>query len=129
MASWNGKGRRTGRNFSVNTEMIDITSMTDSYKMDPTWSWTDPAGHEHQTSSVDETTQLWVVSSYWCQDCGEEHYEYDRFCTLCVAKVEVPMVLDVQAGTPQRIPGMTSYTIDDQPVDEETYRRELEKER
>lgn len=119
---------RSGRSFSVNTEMIDITSMSDSYKVDPAWVWTDPAGHMHRGTEIELTTAWSVVHSHWCADCREEHYDYERFCIVCTAHVDPPMVLDVPAGMRQSVAGMTTYMIDDEPVDEATFRAELARE-
>jgi hypothetical protein len=118
----------SGRSFSTNTEMIDVTSMSDSYKVDPTWVWADLAGHVHRGTEIDLTTAWSVVGSHWCEDCREDHHDYERFCRVCATEVDPPLVVDVPAGMPRSIAGMTTYLIDGDPVDEATFRAELAKE-
>lgn len=99
---------------------------------DPEWKAVDLAGHEHQYVAGAQLgephwpTLEWVVDeTYWCDTCRDEHDKGHWECKQCGETVEPGMVME----GPKTItkPGRTTYKINGNPVDPETWERETEK--
>lgn len=99
-----------GANVTLNVEQewINVSTAIQPMKVDPEWTWTDPAGHKHDASL--KKTVWKVVRVYWCETCRDEHEESDLVCRYCGAKVEPDRVPDYDQ--PDRIPGLTTATLE-----------------
>ncbi|KKK92732.1 hypothetical protein LCGC14_2699970, partial [marine sediment metagenome] len=93
----------------VTHEVVDVTPMNEP---DPVWGYTDPAGHKHRYETGVElvsTSDLHVATvesvslgAYWCEDCCDEHEEFEIRCKECAA----PVTPGTRAVTDQRfMPG------------------------
>lgn len=108
-----------GHELTVETESIDVTCMTEP---DPGWKFTDKAGHTH-SYVADRPGGPYPTLEYRTQhdhaDDGECDADGDQeFCypVLVCKRCGQPVRPGTRAGTPTRIPGMTTYTIDGEPV-------------
>jgi hypothetical protein len=106
-----------GSTFRVETETVDVT--TNAPRPDKDWRETDSNGHEHYWQDGWPTLEWIVDGAYWCEQHQEEHEEGHYACKVCGEEVKPGM--RGPSGIVETIPGMRSYFIDDQPVDEQTF--------
>lgn len=78
-----------GQGWSLTIEQ-DVAQYGEGYIPDPGWSYSDPAGHVHRHLKKGEspTWHYVVVSTYWCEDCADEHENGEDCCRVCGATVE-----------------------------------------
>ncbi len=93
--------------FSVerNTEYVDVGTCS---KPDPEWSFTDAAGHFHAYDKDGHVPPIEpvIIESYYCEDCRDEHDEYQRQCLLCHEHIKP----GTKSLWGKRIPGQTTTT-------------------
>lgn len=93
---------------TLRQEWIDVSTSVQPTKIDPAWSWTDPAGHRHDPAL---RGARWVVLyTYWCHDCRDEHDEMQLQCRLCGAEVKPRRVPDY--AQPTEIPGLLEARLE-----------------
>jgi hypothetical protein len=99
-------------------EMIDVTSR--GPRPDKAWRYTDAAGHQHFWRDGWPTLEWLVTERYWCEDCQDEHAEGEWICPLCEEVITPNMV--GPSMFKERIPGLTSYYLNDEPISGQRYR-------
>jgi len=106
-----------GHELEIVAESVEITSINSS-EPDPDWTETDAAGHRHYHSKTETggpyPTLMWKPDMVHCQDCHEEEDHGYLVCGECGERVQPGF----RPLSPARtfIPGLTSYTIDGEPV-------------
>lgn len=70
-----------------------LEDVTAEWEPDPSWSFTDAAGHTHRWVAKAGFSLWWtgtvptigpaVVGTYWCEDCQDDHEETEQRCLLC----------------------------------------------
>lgn len=122
-----------GHEFALERELVDVTS---NHRPDPTWRFTDAAGHLHQWYLGDEPASGYTpMSRYhvptvervddppvWCGDCMEEHHTSHWECRQCREHITLGFTADT---TTQYISGLASYAVDGQRVSKEEFKRLL----
>lgn len=109
----------SGKSFRVEQDWIDVT--TNMPERDPNWRETDSNGHEHRYEDGDYPTLRWAEDEpYWCEQHQEEHEQGHWECRVCGEEVSPGMRMP--SPVPKKIPGMRSYFIDDELVDEATFK-------
>lgn len=109
------KVQHEGHSLTVEQEWIDVTAMSEP---DPAWTYTDRGGHVHRavkagSDRVDyPTLDLQSSDPHWCWECQDTHVDHWWECPLCEEKI----VPGSRMGQPRKIPGMTTFMIDDEPV-------------
>lgn len=99
-----GDSTYTGEGFTLELtqDAIPFTSLG-HYELDPKWSFTDPNGHVHTSL---ETLEWIVTSTYWCEDCNDEHDEGEYRCRVCGEAVEPRYIWKDTSMFTQYIPGL-----------------------
>jgi hypothetical protein len=116
--------RGSGRSFRVEIEEVDVTTGP-LPEPDPEWTYTDHKGHAHALVNGEYPSLRWVDDEpYWCEQHQEEHETGHYECARCGEEIE-PGARLRGGGYRKFAPGLKSYFIDDEPVDEATYEREL----
>lgn len=116
--------RAGNRSFRVETEEVDVTTGP-LPERDPEWIYTDHQGHVHALVDGEYPTLRWVDDEpYWCEEHQEEHETGHYECVQCGEQIE-PGTRLRGGGIRKFVPGLKSYFVDDELVDEETYKREL----
>lgn len=107
--------RIDGHEIRMYREVIDVSSALPG--PDPSWRYTDTAGHEHCYDDGYPTLELVTVSEpYWCPDCHEEHEgDTELRCRLCGEQV-TPGTRVSSNG--QAMAWRVEYYIDDEPATE-----------
>ena len=118
-----------GRTFRSERDMINVTSIN---RPDPSWRFTDANGHLHQWYvNGQPATEYRLIGTYtvptvyWIVDvpATDEYPEMGHHeCILCNQRVRPGSCADAYE---QFIPGMRYYYIDDMPVSEQEFRRQL----
>jgi hypothetical protein len=111
--------QRPGHTFEVQTEPIHVS--TGLPQPNPTWTYTDHAGHPHAYGTKDTPYPTLTVGQgepYWCDECDDEHVPTWLECPLCGERITPGTFIDT---TPTMIPGRTTYLIDGQSVSPEVY--------
>lgn len=102
--------------------MIDVSSNLP--RPNPTWAYTDRAGHEHRREGNGYPTLVVVTEEpYWCEDCHDEHTDSHYECPLCGEEISPGLI-----GPPlyrEYIPGMTRYYLNDEEISPDEYQRLL----
>ncbi len=115
MTAWiNGK---IVHEFTLNiiVEPVEFSTGFDTYKPDPAWSYTDPAGHYHATST--EPGHPWptldvVRDEHIDPDDNESWVVESHVCSICRVPVEPAMILDKPAKPyVEFVPGRKSWEI------------------
>lgn len=103
---------------SVETPRIDVTMAGNTYKPDPEWTHVDKAGHFHAFAGDRSLPTLERYEKHRNCDgsCGgicesEGWTETRRRCRICRKRVKPGYVIDVPGGTPQSIPGPSSWCV------------------
>lgn len=92
-------------------------------ELDPTWRYTDEAGHRHYAEGKNYPTLEWYVDSIeYCDECQEDHESGHWVCPLCLESIKPG-----ERAAKQYIPGMVHYKIDGVEVDEDKWHEEYEK--
>lgn len=92
---------------------------------DPEWRSTDRNGHSHYWTQLGFPTLRWVPEPQWCEQHQEDHDEGHYECAECGSKIE-PGTLVVGGTHRETVSGISSYFIDDEPVDEKTFATRLD---
>lgn len=102
--------------WSVDITQDRIDTTCDIPTLDPRWTFTDAAGHDHHYDRGYPTLDYIIDASHWCdghegmynhdphEQADESHYE----CLICREVIE-PGILP--AFTPQSVPGVTTMTL------------------
>lgn len=106
-----------GHTLEVTTDWIDVTPVQEP---DPGWTETDAAGHVH---TYDDTadggpypTLTWKRKTVFCGECQEDEDLGHLVCKQCGERVTPGF----RAGTPKKIPGLSTYLLDGAPVSKTT---------
>lgn len=97
---------------TIEQEQAEIT-LGPQRVLDPSWRWTDNAGHEHYVAKNGKPlpTLDWVVTAtWWCQDCRDDHEEGEYRCRICGQAVQPGTRID--PGGSQFRPGRVSATLE-----------------
>lgn len=101
---------------SVETEAIDVTPAI-KVRPDTTWTYTDPAGHFHAFSDLEDDTPLPTLDrkerAIEHDDPDDEAWtEYESWyeCRICHAVVE-PVWIETASTFREFAPGRTSWTV------------------
>lgn len=93
---------------TVKQGWINVCTSVQPTKVDPDWTWIDPAGHTHDARLK---KAVWkIVRVWWCEDCRDEHEDHELVCRYCSAKVKPRYVPDYDQ--PTHIPGLKEATLD-----------------
>jgi hypothetical protein len=120
--------------FEAGCEPIDVTSL---HRPDTSWTFTDKRGHVHRwytdgqpaddyrpTVSYDTPTLIWIKDGEeWWEDSDEPHDVGHTECRQCGERIEPGYTADTCR---QFIAGLRWFTINDQPVSAEEFRRRYE---
>jgi hypothetical protein len=114
-----------GHSFRAETEEVEVTQGPHPAP-DPEWFYEDRNGHRHQWSAEDGYPTLrWVDDEpYWCEEHQELHDSGHYECAKCGEEI-APGTRLVGGHTREFAPGMKRFYIDDEEVDEETFKRQL----
>ncbi len=126
----------TGEVFEMHQDLIDVTSMS---RVDPSWRFVDPAGHEHRwyangqpattyspSQHYDLPTLIVVHDGLGYYEDGEE-YELSHYeCPQCGAHVRPGTCAD---STTQYIGGLCHCRINGEFVSEDEFKRRFEEAR
>lgn len=104
-----------GKTLIASTAVIETVAISEP---DPSWVWTDDAGHEHHATESAEgyvtypTLEVVNSAAKWCQSCQDVHPEVWFECRQCRQKT----LPGIRSGLPRMIAGPTIYMIDDDEV-------------
>lgn len=94
---------------TLHQEYIDI-GPSHSSEPDPSWQFTDAAGHFHAFDSKGKTPTLSEHrETYWCSDCRDDHEDITLHCSVCNEGVE-PRYERVRTSN-QTIPGERHWEL------------------
>lgn len=102
---------------TVETEAIDITSATTTYKDDPQWTFVDKAGHFHAVTGAGKFPTLEAYTKTLpcpggCDDPDCEGVTEARYrCRICRKRVKPGRVVDQAGGWKRTMPGRTSWGV------------------
>jgi hypothetical protein len=93
---------------TLEREVIDLRTQFQPTKVDPDWTWIDPAGHDHDATL--ESAE-WVEENIgWCDLCRDDHGEWSLRCRRCSAVLEPRRVPDY--AQPKMMPGLLKGTME-----------------
>lgn len=90
----------------VTQEPVQVTTRG-YHAVVPDWTFTDAHGHLHDASL--ETCEWVVVSTYWCDDCRDDHDESELRCRQC-GELIVPQRRWTGEQT-ELLPGLRTITL------------------
>ena len=107
----------------IEREVVEVTS--NAPRRDPDWVFTDAHGHEHRWNGHDLPSLRWVADeTYWCFDCNDEHDDDGHYeCRECGEEITPGM--RPAPGHREFLPGLTTITLDGEPISEEQAREFL----
>lgn len=68
---------------SQHFEHIYVPVMPGTREADPDWEGEDVNHHRHQAATLNESAPWVLLRRYWCEDCRDEHEDYERRCAIC----------------------------------------------
>lgn len=105
---------RPVREFSLtlDVDLTDTVSESDTYRPDPDWSWTDPAGHYHATNTGTESPPWPTLrQSVMISDDIGDLTAGTWACSICGWEVEPGMILDQPALSLSTEPGRRRWRM------------------